>query len=109
LQCTTAKFPGTDFLRANQQGNGAHVASCGYITARSAEGGGIARALCAHSPDHARSCGFVAMHFNFVVSANTRAAKLWQSLGFDIVGRLPAAFRHPAHGLVDAFVMHRLL
>jgi ribosomal protein S18 acetylase RimI-like enzyme len=49
------------------------------------------------------------MHFNFVVSANTRAAKLWQSLGFDIVGRLPAAFRHPAHGLVDAFVMHRLL
>jgi len=32
------------------------------------------------------------MQFNFVVSTNERAVRLWQSLGFEIVGRLPLAF-----------------
>jgi hypothetical protein len=52
---------------------------------------------------------FLSMQFNGVVPSNTRAVKLRQRLGFDIAGRLPAAFRHPVHGLVDAFVMHRVL
>ncbi len=46
---------GTYILRANQKGGGAHVANCGYITAVSAPGRGIARAMCAHSLDHARA------------------------------------------------------
>ena len=49
------------------------------------------------------------MQFNFVVATNERAVQLWQSLGFDIVGRLPAAFKHPSCGFVDALVMYRLL
>jgi ribosomal protein S18 acetylase RimI-like enzyme len=49
------------------------------------------------------------MQFNFVVSTNKRAIALWQSLGFEIVGRLPGAFHHPTHGVVDAFVMYRSL
>ena len=49
------------------------------------------------------------MQFNFVVSTNERAIRLWQSFGFAIVGRLPAAFRHPTLGFVDAFVMFRSL
>jgi ribosomal protein S18 acetylase RimI-like enzyme len=53
--------------------------------------------------------GYRAVQFNFVVSTNERAVRLWQSLGFDIVGRLPTAFRHPTHGYVDAFVMYRAL
>jgi ribosomal protein S18 acetylase RimI-like enzyme len=65
--------------------------------------------MCLHSLDHARAQGFLAMQFNFVVSSNTRAVKLWQSLGFVIVGRLPQAFRHLRLGLVDALVMYRKL
>ena len=49
------------------------------------------------------------MQFNFVVSTNERAVKLWQSLGFEVVGRLPGAFQHPVHGFVDALVMYQLL
>jgi len=49
------------------------------------------------------------MQFNFVVSSNTRAVRLWQACGFEIVGRLPEAFRHPTAGLVDALVMVRPL
>jgi ribosomal protein S18 acetylase RimI-like enzyme len=44
-----------------------------------------------------------------VVETNTRAVALWTSLGFEIVGTVPEAFRHPRHGLVAMHVMHRTL
>jgi len=100
---------GTYFLRANQAGGGSHVANCGYATADYFRGRGVARGMCEHSLRHARELGFKAMQFNFVISTNERAVKLWQSLGFEIVGRLPQAFLHPRHGYTDAFVMFRAL
>ena len=99
----------TYFLRANQRGGGDHVSNCGYMTAQNASGRGLARAMCAHSLERARQRGFRAMQFNFVVSTNLRAVRLWQSFGFEIVGRLPGAFHHPAAGDVDALVMYRPL
>ena len=100
---------GTYFLQANQRGGGAHVANCGYITAAQATGRGVARTMCAHSLDRARERGFRAMQFNFVVGTNVRAVRLWESLGFATVGRLPEAFEHPTQGYVDALVMYRNL
>jgi ribosomal protein S18 acetylase RimI-like enzyme len=79
------------------------------MTAPDATGKGVARAMCAHSLDYARARGFLAMQYNFVVSTNERAIRLWQSFGFEIVGRLPGAFAHPRLGLVDALVMYRSL
>ena len=100
---------GTYFLRANQGGGGSHVANCGYVTAAHARGKGIARAMCEHSLERARGGGFRAMQFNFVVSTNERAVKLWENLGFETVGRLPGVFLHPTLGYVDALVMFRNL
>lgn len=100
---------GTYYLRANQPGGGAHVANCGYMTAAAATGRGIARAMAEHSLAEARHRGFRAMQFNFVVATNARAVRLWQSLGFAIVGRLPGAFAHPELGFVDALVLYRAL
>jgi ribosomal protein S18 acetylase RimI-like enzyme len=100
---------GTYFLRANQGGGGEHVANCGYVTLHAAQGRGIARAMCLHSLERAKERGFRAMQFNFVVSSNERAVKLWLGLGFEIVGRLPGAFQHPERGFVDALVMYRTL
>ena len=100
---------GTYYLRANTKGGGAHVANCGYMVASEAQGRGMARAMCAHSLDQARERGFAAMQFNFVIASNERAVRLWQACGFDIVGRLPGAFRHPRLGPVDAYVMYRTL
>ncbi|WP_380877997.1 acetyltransferase [Sphingomonas sp. DBB INV C78] len=100
---------GTYYIRPNQSGGGAHVANCGYMTAATATGRGVARQMCAHSLEHAKARGYRAMQFNFVVSTNERAVRLWQSLGFEIVGRLPGAFRHPTHDYVDAMVMFRAL
>lgn len=98
---------GTYFLRPNQAGGGGHVCNCGYMTSAAAMGRGVARSMCAHSLDHARARGYRAMQFNFVVSTNARAVGLWERMGFEIVGRLPGAFRHPEAGYVDALVMYR--
>jgi ribosomal protein S18 acetylase RimI-like enzyme len=100
---------GTYFMRPNQAGGGRHVCNCGYMTRASATGRGVARSMCEHSLSYAASCGYRAMQFNFVISTNERAVRLWQSFGFEIVGRLPEAFRHSALGYVDAFVMYRKL
>lgn len=105
----SGKVVGTYFLQANQKGGGAHVANCGYMTAPHATGQGVGRAMCEHSLERARERGFRAMQFNFVVSTNERAVRLWQKLGFEIVGRLPKVFDHPKLGFVDAYVMYREL
>lgn len=103
------RIVGTYYIRANQAGGGAHVCNCGYMTAADAAGKGVARAMCLHSLAHARARGFRAMQFNFVVSTNDRAVRLWLSLGFAVVGRLPGAFAHPKEGDVDALVLFQAL
>ncbi len=79
------------------------------MTAPWATGRGVATALCEHSLAQAKARGFRAMQFNFVISSNERAVRLWQHCGFTIVGRLPEAFQHPTLGYVDALVMTRQL
>ena len=102
------KIVGTYYLRENPPA-GAGVANCAYMTAPAAVGRGVARAMCAHSLTRAKERGFAAMRFNFVVTTNERAVRLWQSFGFAIVERLLGAFRHPKLGAVDALVMQRAL
>jgi GNAT superfamily N-acetyltransferase len=100
---------GTYYLRPNQAGGGGHVANCGYMTAFGARGKGVGRRMCEHSLAEARGLGFRAIQFNFVVSSNAPAVHLWMSMGFDVAGRLPLAFRHPFLGYVDALVMFKTL
>ena len=100
---------GTYYMRPNQEGGGRHVCNCGFMTDAKATGRGVARQMCEHALAHARTRGYRAMQFNFVVSTNERAVRLWRSLGFDAVGRLPLAFQHPRQGYVDALVMFQAL
>jgi ribosomal protein S18 acetylase RimI-like enzyme len=100
---------GTYFIKPNQPGLGDHVCNCGYVVAPKAAGRGVATAMCEHSLAWAVAQGFRAMQFNFVVSSNERAVRLWERLGFEIVGRLPGAFRHRTLGFVDALVMYKTL
>ena len=65
--------------------------------------------MCLDSLERARAQGFAAMQFNFVVSSNERAVENWHRLGFETVGRLPGAFRHPRLGDVDVLVMYQRL
>jgi ribosomal protein S18 acetylase RimI-like enzyme len=103
------RIHGTYFIKANQPGLGAHVCNCGYVVAPRAQGQGIAARMCEHSQAQALAMGFRAMQFNFVVATNTRAIRLWERLGFSVVGRLPGAFNHRQLGYVDALVMFKQL
>ena len=100
---------GTYILRPNQASGGAHVANAAFIVAASARGQGDGCAMAEHCLSVARRLGFRAIQFNFVVSTNIPAIRLWQELGFKIVGTLPGAFRHPEKGYVDVYVMYRSL
>ena len=100
---------GTYFIKTNQTGPGDHVCNCGYMTSSAARGRGLATAMCLHSQEIAKELGYKAMQFNFVVSTNEGAVRLWEKLGYAIVGRLPKAFRHPRLGYVDALLMYKWL
>ena len=100
---------GSYYVRPNQPALGAHVANAGYMVAAAARGLGLGRAMGEHSLVEARRLGFRAMQFNFVVSTNETAVRLWLDLGFKIVGTLPGAFHHPTRGFVDVYVMFRSL
>lgn len=102
---------GTAFLRANGPVGGPsdHVANAGWMVARSASGRGVGRKFAEFVIEDARRRGYLAMQFNAVVECNERAVALWLSLGFEIVGTVPEAFRHPGRGLVGLHVMYRRL
>ncbi len=100
---------GSYFLKANAEGPGDHVANCGYMVDETVRGRGIASRMCEHSQQVARERGFLAMQFNSVVEKNEAAVALWQKMGFEIVGRVPRAYRHARFGLVDILVMYKWL
>lgn len=97
------------YLKTNQAGPGDHVANCGYMVSEQARGKGLATLMCEHSKQQALALGYKAMQFNFVVATNISAIRLWQKLGFEVVGTLPKAFKHRQQGYVDALVMYQWL
>jgi L-amino acid N-acyltransferase YncA len=100
---------GTYYLKPNQAGPGGHVCNCGYMVSSTAEGRGLAIAMCEHSQKMALELGYKAMQFNFVASTNEGAVRLWNKLGFETIGLLPKAFLHPTKDYVDALVMYKWL
>lgn len=103
------RVTGTYILKANMPGLGSHVANAAFMVSPASRGAGIGRQMGEHCLSEARRLGFQAMQFNFVVSTNHFAVRLWKQLGFRIVGTLPGAFRHSREGFVDAYVMFRPL
>lgn len=96
-------------LIPNRRDRGSHVGNASFMVDPNSQGRHVGETLGRHCLREARRAGFLAIQYNFVVSTNTAAVQLWRKLGFDIVGTLPKAFRHEELGLVDAYVMYRLL
>ena len=91
---------------ANRPAQGSHVGTASFMVGSVARGRGIGRALGEYVVDWHRANGFRAIQFNAVVSTNTAAIRLWQSLGFEIVGTVPGAFRLPDSSYADLHVMY---
>ncbi len=103
------KIVGSFFIKENQPDLGSHIANAGYIVLPEARGKRIGRQMAEFSLEEARRSGYRAMQFNFVVKSNENAVKLWQNLGFEIIGEIPEAFRHIENGLTNAYIMYRKL
>lgn len=97
---------GSATMYANRGGNGDHVASASYMVDPKQAGRGVGRALVEDSLSWARAQGFRGMQFNAVVETNVYAVKLYQKLGFEIIGTVPEAFNHPTTGYVGLHVMY---
>lgn len=99
----------TFWLRPNNPGLGKHVGNAAYMVAPTAHGKGIGKQIGLWSLDEARRLGFTAMQFNFVVKSNIYAVKLWQDIGFEIIGEIPDAMNHSKNGPTNAYIMYRRL
>jgi L-amino acid N-acyltransferase YncA len=97
---------GSSKMGPNRAGPGAHVGTASFMVAPEARGLGVGRALADDMVRWHREQGFHGIQFNAVVETNTAAIRLWQDIGFSIVGTVPNAFRHPAQGLVGLHVMY---
>jgi GNAT superfamily N-acetyltransferase len=106
-QAPDGAIAATAKIGRNQGGPGDHVATASFVVAPAWRCRGVGRQLCRHVLAWTRDAGFAAIQFNAVVASNVAAVNLWQSEGFQIVGRVPHAFCHPRLGFVDLLVMHR--
>jgi L-amino acid N-acyltransferase YncA len=98
---------GSAKMGPNRPGRGAHIATGSFMVDPAAAGRGVGRALGRYLIEWAEANGYHGIQFNAVVETNAPAVHLWRSLGFDVVGTVPGAFRHPVHGLVGLHVMYR--
>lgn len=90
----------------NRPAQGSHVGTASFMVDASARGRGVGRVLGEHVVAWHRDAGYTAIQFNAVVDTNAAAVALWRSLGFDVVGRVPGAFRRPGGEAADLLVMH---
>jgi L-amino acid N-acyltransferase YncA len=97
---------GSSKMGANRPGPGSHIGTASFMVAPAARGRGVGRALAEDMVRWHRTHGFHGIQFNAVVETNTAAVQLWKDLGFEIVGTVPDAFRHPTQGLVGLHVMY---
>lgn len=100
---------GSGKMNANQAGPGSHIANASYMVDPARQGHGTGRALCEYSIDWARSAGFRGIQFNAVAESNVHAIKLYESLGFRVIGTVPEGFRHPEQGRIGLHIMHLAL
>jgi GNAT superfamily N-acetyltransferase len=100
---------GTANMYANRPGPGSHIASGSFMVSRSARGSGVGTALVEDALAWAVARGFAGMQFNAVVEGNIAAERLYERLGFVIVGTVPQAFESPTRGRVGLHVTYRPL
>jgi len=97
---------GTAKMGPNRPGPGDHVGTASFMVAESARGRGVGRRLGEYVVQWHRDQGYRGIQFNAVVETNESAVRLWQKLGFEIVGTVPGAFRSPTRGYVGLHVMY---
>lgn len=97
------------YLKANYSGRSNHIANAAYMIKDTHRGQGIGTLLVNASLEIAKDRGFLAMQFNMVLSQNVVALKLYQKLGFQIIGALPKAIRNTDGTYQEGYILSKQL
>ncbi|MDH3976811.1 MAG: GNAT family N-acetyltransferase [Deltaproteobacteria bacterium] len=100
---------GCYMLRSNMKGRGNHIANATYFVSENQRENGIGNLLGKHSISTAMKLGYKAMQFNGVVINNQASLRLWEYLGFEVIGKIPNGFRNKNEEYVDVCIMYKEL
>lgn len=100
------RVTGTAKMGPNYPGPGGHVSSASFMVAAGARGQGVGTALAEYAVNWAQRNHYAGMQFNAVAESNLAAVRLYQRLGFAVIGTVPGAFAHPRLGLVGLHIMY---
>ena len=86
------KILGLYILHPNNVGRCAHISNASFAVSSKCRGEHIGEKLVCDCLENAKALGFKIMQFNAVVSTNVHARHLYERLGFNKLGTIPAGF-----------------
>ncbi|MEM6713655.1 MAG: GNAT family N-acetyltransferase [Cyanobacteria bacterium P01_D01_bin.6] len=106
---TDGQIVGAFYLKPNFPGRCSHIANAGFIVVPELQGQGLGRWMGETMLQLARDRGYRAVMYNLVFATNVPSLQLWQSLGFQEIGRIPEGVCLPDGQYVDAVMLYRSL
>lgn len=100
---------GAFYLKPNFPGRCGHIANAGFIVTPKLQGQGLGRWMGETMLQLARDRGYRAVMYNLVFATNVASLRLWESLGFREIGRIPDGVCLPDGRYVEAVMLHRSL
>ncbi|MGF1459631.1 MAG: GNAT family N-acetyltransferase [Leptolyngbyaceae cyanobacterium] len=97
------------YLKPNFPGRCSHICNAGFIVAPEWQGQGLGRWMGESMLMLARDRGYRAVMYNLVFATNVPSLKLWESLGFQEIGRIPDGVQMPDGRYVDAIMLYKSL
>ncbi|KAL4921530.1 hypothetical protein BDW62DRAFT_174866 [Aspergillus aurantiobrunneus] len=97
---------GTFYVKPNYPGRCSHVCNAGFLTTEAARNQGVGMVMGRVYLHFAPLLGYKYSVFNLVFENNVASVKIWERLGFSVLGRVPGAARLAnSEELVDALII----
>lgn len=109
--CTwPAQLGGFYYIKPNYPGRSSHLCNAGFVVPSARRGLGLGHVLARNFLHSAPRLGYEGSVFNLVYTSNTASIRLWETYGFEVVGRIPKAGRLRAGDTeerADALVIYK--
>lgn len=101
---------GSFYVKPNYPGRSSHVCNGGFLVTDASRNKGVGKLMGECYLDWAPQLGYTYSVFNLVYESNTASTRIWDSLGFKRIGRVPGCGNlKSSDELVDAIIYGREL